>query len=101
MALQELDLEVVQGVQVREAVPDRAGERGVRLEERAGAGDLEERAARRLELAADASEDPVRGRRVARELLVARGDGEVRLREQHVQVREHAAEEEPLARHAG
>src|SRR5439155_10747054 len=74
MAAQELELEVVEGVEVGEAVADRAGERRIRFEEGRGAGDLEERLRRRVELGRDAPEDRLRGRRLRREARVARRD---------------------------
>src|SRR5687767_5106412 len=48
VAPQELQLQVVQGIEVGEAVADGACERGVRLEEAGAAGDREERLHRRI-----------------------------------------------------
>ena len=64
VALEQLDLQVVQRIEVREAVADRARERRIGFEEADAAGDREERPHGGIELGADAREDRLAERRV-------------------------------------
>src|SRR2546430_552743 len=78
---QQLELQVVERIEIGEAVADRTCERRVRIEECRRARDREERAHGRVELAADAAEDGIGERGIGEEPFVARGNGEVGLRE--------------------
>src|SRR3954471_246615 len=70
VTLQELELQVVQRVEVGEAIADRAREARVGCEKRLLARDLEERCHRRIEFAADPAEDRIGEPPVGKELLV-------------------------------
>src|SRR5438105_6629786 len=99
MASQELDLQVVERIEIGEAVADRAGEGWVLCQKFALPGDRREKAPRALPLRLDAPEHVARELRVANERGVARADGEIGLGEHHVHIGKHAAEKGPGAMH--
>jgi hypothetical protein len=100
MAAQEIELEMIQRVDVGQALADAAGEGRVRVEELALIGDREERLARPPKLGIDAGKDGVGEGAIADQGGVAGGDGDVDLGEHHGEVAEERAEERPAAMHA-
>mgnify|MGYP006151880011 CR=1 FL=1 len=99
VALDQFDLQVVQRVEIGEAVLDRARQQRIAGQAFLGAGDGREHAAGTFMLAGDAAEDGGAQLAVRHQSGVARGHGEVGLGEHHVHVRQQGGEERPFLAH--
>ncbi|SOT40155.1 hypothetical protein F01_260221 [Burkholderia cenocepacia] len=95
VTLDQLDLQVIQRIEIREAVLDRAREQRVGREAAFVPGDFRERLRRAFPFRDDPFEHVLAQLAVGHELRITRRDREIGLREHHVHVRQQVREERP------
>ena len=93
----QFDLQVMQRIDVRKAVPDGARKRRIGLQSLPLPGDAVECIDCRLPLGFDRCKDALAQTTVRHQLGIAGGDAEVGFGEHHVEVREHRAQVGPAA----